>query len=247
VIVQDWLTYKPIAHRGLFDNKSAPENSMRAFELAISFNHPIEFDVRLTKDGKLVVFHDRSLFRMTGRNMRVSGSTWDEIRHIPLLGTDQSMPSLESALEFIKGRTPVLVEIKNEGCSRNIEQKVSKILELYSGLFAVQSFNPFSLRWFKINKPTVCRGQLAAGFSGHPAINSFVDSLIRRTCIYSISAPHLIAMDVRTGDIEFFKKMKKRAKIPLILWTIDSAETRTLCQELGANYIFEQSAMLASP
>ena len=56
-----------IAHRGLFDNHSeAPENSLAAFRKAVDQGFGIELDVQLTKDGKLVVFHDFDLKRMCG-------------------------------------------------------------------------------------------------------------------------------------------------------------------------------------
>lgn len=246
MIVQDWLTSRPMAHRGLFDNKAIPENSLAAFERAISLNHPIEFDVRQTRDGIPVVFHDRSLFRMTGRNALVSNATWNEIRNASLLGSNQAIPSLEAALEFINGRVPVLVEIKNEGRGRDIEENTANLLDKYAGQFAVQSFNPLSLRWFINFRPNVCRGQLAGGIKGLPAINRLIDLFLVRGCANRISHPHFIAYYIGAGDVLFFENMKKRLEMPLILWTADTVEKRSFCEELGTNYIFEQSAMPAS-
>ena len=53
-----------IAHRGIFDNQVIPENSLAAFRKARDYHFPIELDVSLTKDGVLVVFHDKNLQRM---------------------------------------------------------------------------------------------------------------------------------------------------------------------------------------
>lgn len=62
-----------IAHRGLFDNHSeAPENSLAAFRKAVDQGFGIELDVQLTKDGKLVVFHDFDLKRMCGIHKKFS-------------------------------------------------------------------------------------------------------------------------------------------------------------------------------
>ena len=62
------------AHRGLFDNKSdAPENSLAAFQKAVDAGYGMELDVQLSKDQKLVVFHDATLKRMCG----VEGNVWD--------------------------------------------------------------------------------------------------------------------------------------------------------------------------
>lgn len=50
------------AHRGLHNNNSdAPENSAKAFLLAVEQNYGIELDVQLTKDEKVVIFHDVTL------------------------------------------------------------------------------------------------------------------------------------------------------------------------------------------
>ena len=57
-----------IAHRGVFNNTSIPENSMKAFQKAIDLNYSIELDIQFTKDFVLVVFHDDNLKRMTGVN-----------------------------------------------------------------------------------------------------------------------------------------------------------------------------------
>ena len=53
------------AHRGLHDESKA-ENSMSAFRAAKEHGYGIELDVRLSKDGELVVFHDETLTRVTG-------------------------------------------------------------------------------------------------------------------------------------------------------------------------------------
>ena len=55
------------AHRGFHDKPQVPENSLAAFRRAIERGFGAELDVHLTKDGKLVVFHDSTLQRCTGR------------------------------------------------------------------------------------------------------------------------------------------------------------------------------------
>ena len=54
------------AHRGLHNGKDAPENSLAAFEAACRAGYGIELDVQLSRDGKVMVFHDGTLVRMTG-------------------------------------------------------------------------------------------------------------------------------------------------------------------------------------
>lgn len=69
---------KIIAHRGCCE-RELPENSMPAFEKAISKNYGIELDVHLTKDGSLIIFHDHTLWRMCGKKGRVEELTEEEL------------------------------------------------------------------------------------------------------------------------------------------------------------------------
>lgn len=237
---QDWLTSEPIAHRGLFDNKAIAENTIEAFELAIAHGHPIELDVRLTKDGQLAVFHDMSLLRTAGLDKAVEDASWDEIHQLTLLGTNQTIPTLQSVLEAVNGRVPILLEIKKENLKPGMEAEVAKALDNYYGPFAVQSFNPLSVLWFKKNRPAFRRGQLAGDFRGHPEMKPITNFLLRKMYFNYVSCPHFVAYDIQAGDYGFFEKMKKRLDIPLILWTADTASKRELCRKLRVNCIFEK-------
>ena len=66
-----------IAHRGIHDNITTPENSISSFRKAIDKNLPIEFDIQLTKDNKLVIFHDDNLKRMTGVDKFIQEMNFD--------------------------------------------------------------------------------------------------------------------------------------------------------------------------
>ena len=60
----DWLTRRPIAHRGLHDgNRKIAENSMAAFRAAMEAGYAIECDIHIAADGVPVVFHDGDLVR----------------------------------------------------------------------------------------------------------------------------------------------------------------------------------------
>ena len=64
------------AHRGMYDNlRDMPENSLLAFERACTHKLGIELDVRLSKDGVLVVFHDDTLERACGDGRNVEDLT----------------------------------------------------------------------------------------------------------------------------------------------------------------------------
>ena len=74
-----------IAHRGLHNNDNGiPENSLLAFQKAIEKGYAIENDIHLTADGRVVVFHDDTLNRMTGANGLVCEKTFEELRELRL-------------------------------------------------------------------------------------------------------------------------------------------------------------------
>ena len=65
-----------IAHRGIHNNIDIPENSLLAFKKALENNLSIELDIHITKDLKLVVFHDDNLNRMVGKNIFIENLTY---------------------------------------------------------------------------------------------------------------------------------------------------------------------------
>ena len=149
-----FLCGKPIAHRGVFDNENVSENSLSAFFVAMEQELPIELDVRLTADGVPVVIHDDTLKRLCGVDARVSDLNADSLTEFPLAAGGESVPTLESVLDFVKGKVPLLIELKGEG-GLPVAEKVAEVLKDYSGEYAVQSFNPYYLfRYRRISPDT---------------------------------------------------------------------------------------------
>jgi glycerophosphoryl diester phosphodiesterase len=107
-----------IAHRGAsFD---APENTLTAMKLAWEQNaDAIELDLWLSKDGRLVVFHDADAKRIAGVPRKIAEMTWAEVQGLNAGAwkdpqfKGERIPTLESILETVpKGRRAVL-EIKS--------------------------------------------------------------------------------------------------------------------------------------
>jgi len=106
-----------VAHRG--SSSIAPENTLASFRQAIEDGaDAVELDVRLTRDGHVVVIHDRELRRTTGNRGRVDSYTLQEIRALNA-GTwfhrrfaAERIPTLDEVFELASGRCGVDVEIK---------------------------------------------------------------------------------------------------------------------------------------
>jgi glycerophosphoryl diester phosphodiesterase len=226
----EWITSRPIAHRGLHQGIAVPENSLAAFEAAIAAQHPIELDVQLLADDHLAVFHDRDLKRLTGHKGRLTDHTLDSLQQFHLVGTDQTIPSLAEALACIAGQVPLLIEIKNEKKVGPPEQALVKTLVGYRGEFAVQSFNPRSLQWFKRHAPEIVRGQLA----------SKPQKFLRSTLLLSwASAPHFIAYNVKALPTLPTTLARQHFHRPLLAWTVRSQADCQRAIQYADNYIFD--------
>lgn len=226
----EWITTRPIAHRGLHHDAAAPENSLAAFEAAIAADHPIELDVQLLADGHLVVFHDRGLKRLTGCKGRITDQNLHSLKGLHLRGTDQTIPSFAEALACIDGRVPVLIELKNEKKVGPPEQALVKTLAGYRGEFAVQSFNPRSLHWLRQAAPHITRGQLAR----RP--QKFLRSNLLLTCL---SAPHFIAYNVKALPNLPTTLARSYFNRPLLAWTVRSQAECDRAAQYADNYIFD--------
>ena len=163
------------AHRGLYkQDQSVPENSMTAFAKALEAGYGIELDLQLSRDGEVVVFHDETLKRLCGVDRPVGDLTFEELKELRLCETDETIPAFKDVLDLVAGRVPLIVEFKSIGV-RNDElcEKAFALLDAYDGLYMVESFDPRLVRWFRLNRPDVLRGQLA----GPPASYRYKDNM----------------------------------------------------------------------
>lgn len=106
-----------IAHRG--SSKRAPENTLPAFQRAIQDGaDAIELDVRLSADDHVMIYHDRSLARLTGDPRDFSDVTREELSRFDIGGwfghdfRDERIPSLSQALDVARGKAGLMIELK---------------------------------------------------------------------------------------------------------------------------------------
>lgn len=154
-----------IAHRGLFDNSSDnPENSIAAFKKAAENGYGIELDLQLTADDRLVVFHDVDLLRMCGAEKNLVDCTYDELQEYKLANTEERIPLFEEVLEAVDGRVPLVVEIKADGDCDTIAvtKKMIEVIEGYKGYYCMECFDPLAVKWMRVNRPDIIRGQLSS-------------------------------------------------------------------------------------
>ena len=110
-----------IAHRG--DSAHRPENTLASFESALTVGADlIELDIQRTRDGQVVVLHDGTLERTTDGRGKVFEKTLAEVKAVSAgyperfesRYASERVPTLPEALDLLKGRTRVMIEIKKE-------------------------------------------------------------------------------------------------------------------------------------
>lgn len=236
--VPTWLRRDPVAHRGLHD-ASRPENSLAAFEAAAEAGYPIELDVHLTADGGVVVFHDDTLQRMTGRHGNVRERSLAELTALRLRGTDELVPSLAGVLERVAGRVPVLVELKThpDGATGRLERAVCDVLSRFPGEHAVQSFDPWSMLWMRRHAPHLPRGMLSGNMrsEGLPLHQVIV---LESLALAPVVLPDFIGYELAALPHRATSLWRRLGR-PLLAWTIRDEAALRRARGLVDNVIFE--------
>lgn len=182
------------AHRGLHtEDKSVPENSMEAFRQAKDAGYGIELDLQLSKDGELVVFHDDTLSRVCGADVRVDELDAAELKEHRLCGSDEHIPLFGEVLELVGGSVPLIVELKNGRRNRELCEKAHALLSGYKGDYCIESFNPFIVAWFRRNAAEVLRGQLATVYRDYEGVKKPTAFILSRCLMNLVSRPQFIA------------------------------------------------------
>ena len=192
--IDEYISVK-YAHRGLHNEERA-ENSLSAFKAAVDAGFGIELDVRLSKDRKLVVFHDNTLDRICGVEGKVIDFTADELAKMSLKGTSDGIPTFKEVLELVDGKVPLIVELKEESGDVAVSAAVEKELLSYKGAFVLESFNPLTVGRMSRAFPEVCSGVLSQHYTreekhkGKVLFFALEHLLLNRLCNPSFIAYH---------------------------------------------------------
>ncbi len=232
----------PIAHRG-YHTSEIPENSLLSAENAIRHGYAIELDIRVTRDGQIIVFHDEYAKRCLGLEGRIGQYTYDEIKDIDLLGfKGVHVPLFSEFLAYVDGRAPLLIELKACFGSKHFVENVVRMLRGYRGEFVIQTFNPFYLIKLKKIAPEIIRGQLITkDLSEMPRerfrdrLGYFVVWLFGFTRFNWFSDPDFYNIDIRC-----YGKYQKRYAIRNVLtFVVTNEEEYNRAMRCTDNVVFE--------
>ena len=240
----EWLTARPIAHRGLHDAaKGIVENTASAFNAAIAGNYAIECDLQVTADGEAIVHHDGALGRLTEGSGRLDAMLAADLRQVRHKATADRMLTLGELCDLVSSRVALVIELKSgfEGDIRLV-RRAAAVLAGYAGLAALMSFDPAQIAVLRRTAPKVPRG-IVAESRGHKKNQSPLMSRASSAlayCRHGLAArPQFLAYAVSDlpATIPFVAQTLLRLR--LLTWTVRTGDDRKRAVRWADQMIFE--------
>ncbi len=234
-----WLKNAWIAHRGLHtkDGK-VPENSRLSFMSAIDQGFAIELDVNVLKDGTVIAMHDYHLKRLCGDPRTTDDITKDDLQQLRLLGTDEKMMTIDEVLALVDGKVPLLIELKPHGPVVKLCESIMKSLIHYKGVYAIFSFHPKVVYWFKKHHHDVIRGQIAETFTRDPKMPKIIKWMMKHMIFNPWTKPDFISYYIHDMPNIILDKYYKKG-MTVISYAAQSQEELDFVRSHYDNAVFE--------
>ncbi len=239
-----------LGHRGVVTDHQ--ENTMAGFQKAIALGlDGVELDTFLTKDGKLVVFHDLYTKRLTGVTGKITEMTWPEIQTLRIkdslkIGKQtytypqrEKIPLLEDVLSELRGK--LLINIEMKAPRLNLQQRktgiaVAQLIErmgLQQEAF-VTSFSIWALMWLKFTHHPIETGIL---YSPLVTKNLLVRKFTESRILEKILDASLVSLNVNLFKKQTIQRLHQH-QLAVGAWTIfspphKSQNPKKLAQELA--------------
>lgn len=232
-----------IAHRGAC--AYAPENTLAAFELAVEQGADgIEFDVKLSSDGHVVIMHDPTVNRTTNGNGLVKDMALAELKSLDAgrsfsgAFAGEPVPTLAELFERLQDRTCLNIELTNYTTQSDaLPEKVAELVEQYR-LYENILFSSFSMKTLKRIRqllPNIPAGMLA--LRGLPGAVS--RSFIGRK--FGPHALHPYYTDVTRSLVAAQKAHNRKVNV----WTVNDEATMRKLISFGVDGIITNDPILA--
>jgi glycerophosphoryl diester phosphodiesterase len=209
-----------VGHRGAGGH--APENTLEALERGISLGVDyLEVDVQRTRDGHLVLMHDKFVDRTTDGRGKLAEMSLEEVRRLDA-GNGQRVPLLKEALAVAAGRAGVILEAITPGIGPEVYRKVRDC-----GFTGPVIFSSFLHDEIRAVRELDARAMTMALLEGVP--------IARTAFAEEARATHVgIALDSMTGE---FAEAFHRAGLNLYIYTADEVQQIKFAREFGADGI----------
>lgn len=223
------------AHRG--SSLHYPENTLTSIEKAIEESADyVEIDVRLTKDNKVVLFHDNTLKRVNGSDKSIEHMTLEDVKKVDNGSYKnrkydyENIPTLEEVFKNFKGKIKFNIELKmnNKECYE-LAKEVSRLIKEYSmsQYVVVSSFNQLTIEKFKRDNKNIKTGYIIS----HP-----MDNIEELQCDFISVKYNLLSKEL----VEEIHKNNKE----IYAWTINDEENVRKIIKLGVENIITDDVNL---
>ena len=237
----DWLTARPIAHRGLH-GPGAVENTPTAFNAALTAGYAIETDLQITADGEAVVHHDAKLGRLTEGSGALAAMTVADLRRVAFKETADRIITLGELLDLVAGRATLAIELKSLGDGDpRLPRRAAAVLAGYAGPAALMSFDPFQVAAVREAAPARTRGLIAE--RAHGRAGDTFGTRWRRSSVYFANLirarPQFLAYSV--SDLPALPPLFARYMLrrPVLTWTVRNEADRAKAAKWADQLIFE--------
>ena len=206
------------SHRGVC--KDYPEQSRESYLQAITDGADgFECDLRLTKDQELICWHDSDTLRLTGKKLKISTSTYDQLSFAkPLLFSELYRLAVEN-------KKDLAVETKHPVISGGaVERELMRLISDYQGIkVEIMSFSKRAIKTITSN-----------GFVG-------VDLVKNKFGLYFANAPIIgPGLDLLKKEPTIVKRAHSDGKL-VYVWTVNSDEDVKFCADLGVDAIMSDN------
>jgi len=240
----DWLTARPVAHRGLHDiARGIVENMPAAAQAAVAGNFAIECDIQLTADGEAMVHHDDALGRLTEGSGALLGKTAAELKAVKFKNTDERMMTLGDLCALVAGRVPLVIEVKSHfDGDRKLVKRMAEVLTAYSGPAVGMSFDPDQVLALREIMPQLPRGIVAErDYTETDWPEASAEQRRGMTHLRHAfrTRPHFVAYWVNELPSMAPWIARNVFGLPLLSWTVRTPEQRARAARYADQMIFE--------
>jgi glycerophosphoryl diester phosphodiesterase len=240
----DWLTARPVAHRGLHDSaRGIIENMPGAAQAAVDGDFSIECDIQLSADGEAMVHHDDALGRLTDGTGALLGLTAAELQAVKFKDTSERMMTLGDLCALVQGRVPLVIEVKSHfDGDRKLVARMAQVLGSYRGPAVGMSFDPDQVLALRELMPQLPRGIIAE--RRYDAADWPQATPAQRRGMLHLrhafrTRPHFVAYWVNELPAAAPWIARHVFGLPLLTWTVRTPEQRQRAARYADQMIFE--------
>ena len=246
-----WLTRRPIAHRGLHNKaKGVIENTLQAAQAAIAKGFAIECDLQMSADGEAIVFHDKTLDRLTDASGPLAAMNAAGIAKVRIMGANEPPPGFAAFLAAVGGRTAIICELKSrfDGDWR-IADRAAAIAADYRGPLAFKSFDPDLAAYLRLRRPHMAPsfgpcpiGILAqASYDGPDWAHLSAEQKRDWTDFdhFDLARPDFLSWNVDDLPHKIPFLVKQLTGAPVMAWTVRTAPQREAAHKWADQIVFD--------